>query len=441
MPTQDATKVTSATAPASTDAKPSERALEVLWQNAHTLAGGLVTEEGRRIRVLYPGRVNRRAGPDFRDAVIATESGERIAGDVELHLSAPDWYAHRHDADPNYNGVVLHVVLWPKGGKVSRQRSSMEVPVASIAGVELDIGQVRPVHVGGLADLEALDSPALGQALARAGDERFRARCEGFALELTEDGPDQVLYRALMDSLGYATNRKPFRELAERAPFASLVSLRQEPASTRALALRATLTATAGLLSHVRPPEEARQLRRLHRVIRGSSALKGDRMRPSAGKAMARAQWNLFRVRPSNNPVRRIAGAAVLVDGFIDNGPARALESDILSLSPRQLVRRLTVPKAIGVGRAADMVVNVLLPFFGAYAGFRGSRQLHGRCTELYRAFPRLADNEITREMARLLGRDAVEAAVAGARAQQGLMHVYRKIAVDSQTSADEGPF
>ena len=128
-----------------------------------------------------------------------------------------------------------------------------------------------------------------------------------------------------------------------------------------------------------------------------------------------------------------------MVDGFIDTGPAHALESDVLSLSPRRLARRLTVPKAIGPGRAADMVVNVLLPFFGAYAGFRGSRQLHERCAELYRAFPRLADNEITREMARLLGRDAVEAAVVGAREQQGLMHVYRKIAVDSQTSADEG--
>lgn len=431
------TKVTSATPRSHTDAKPSERALEVLWQNAHTLVTGLVTEEGRRIRVLYPGRVNRRAGPDFRDAVIATESGERIAGDVELHLSAPDWYAHRHDADPNYNGVVLHVVLWPKGGKVSRQRSSMEVPVASIAGVALDIRQVRPVHVGGLADLAAMDGPALAQALARAGDERFRARCEGFALELEESNPDQVLYRALMDSLGYASNRRPFRELAERASFASLVSLRQEPASTRALALRAILTATAGLLSHVRPPEEAQQLRRLNRVFRGSSALRGDGMRLPTGKAMATARWNLFRVRPSNHPVRRIAGAAVLVDGFIDTGPAHALESDVLSLSPRQLAKRLTVPKAIGAGRAAYMVVNVLLPFFGAYAGFRGSRQLHERCAELYRGFPRLADNEITREMARLLGRDAVEAAVAGARAQQGLMHVYRKIAVDSQTSAE----
>ena len=89
-----------------------ERAMDVLWQRSHTLAEGLVTEEGARLRVLYPGTANHRAGPDFRGAVIATESGERILGDVELHISAPDWYSHGHQDDAGYNGVVLHVVLW-----------------------------------------------------------------------------------------------------------------------------------------------------------------------------------------------------------------------------------------------------------------------------------------------------------------------------------------
>lgn len=87
----------------------------------------------------------------------------------------------------------MYVVLWPKGEKVSKQRSLMEVPVASIAGVALDLGQMRPVRIGGLADLEAMDSPTLGQPLARAGDERFRARSDGFTMELTEDGPPQAL--------------------------------------------------------------------------------------------------------------------------------------------------------------------------------------------------------------------------------------------------------
>jgi hypothetical protein len=58
--------------------------LAQLWRRAHALT----TTEGRAFRVLYPGRPNARAGPDFRDAVLASESGQRIVGDVELHLDA-----------------------------------------------------------------------------------------------------------------------------------------------------------------------------------------------------------------------------------------------------------------------------------------------------------------------------------------------------------------
>ena len=46
---------------ASTQAPPkrTERAMAALWQNAHVLSGGLVTEDGRRVRVAYPGRRSR----------------------------------------------------------------------------------------------------------------------------------------------------------------------------------------------------------------------------------------------------------------------------------------------------------------------------------------------------------------------------------------------
>ena len=44
----------------------------------------------------------------------------------------------------------------------------------------------------------------LGEVLDRAGDERFLAKSQGFALELADGAcdPDQVLYRALMDGAG-----------------------------------------------------------------------------------------------------------------------------------------------------------------------------------------------------------------------------------------------
>ena len=53
---------------------PSEKALAVLWQRAHALPEGLVTQDGRRLKVIYPGRPNHRAGPDFHDAIIADDA-------------------------------------------------------------------------------------------------------------------------------------------------------------------------------------------------------------------------------------------------------------------------------------------------------------------------------------------------------------------------------
>jgi hypothetical protein len=151
----------------------------------------LYTQDGRRLRVVYPGRPSGVAGPDFRDSVISTETGELVTGDVELHVSAPDWYGHRHHVDPNYNGVVLHVVLFPKGTKTTRQQSRTHVPVASLMPhadelVAAASGPPPPVRFQGQGTLE--------QLLDRAGDERFLAKSVGFALQLKVEDPDEALY-------------------------------------------------------------------------------------------------------------------------------------------------------------------------------------------------------------------------------------------------------
>ena len=122
----------------------SERSLGALWRRADRLADGLLTEDGRRFRIVYPGRLSSRPGPDFVDAVLTTDDGTRITGDIELHLRAPDWYHHHHADDPNYNAVVLHVVVSPRGQATSRQQSGMRVPVASVAHLVPDLQREEP---------------------------------------------------------------------------------------------------------------------------------------------------------------------------------------------------------------------------------------------------------------------------------------------------------
>ena len=393
--------------------RPKESALALLWRNAHTLPEGLVTEDGRRFRVVYPGRLSGRAGPDFRESLIATETGELLTGDVELHVEAPDWEGHRHDADPNYNGVILHVVLHPKGRSASPQQSKTRVAVASLGPV-LDL----LAHDEAPQQVDPAIGPVLGckkmsELLDRAGDQRFLAKSRGFALELEAADPEETLYGAVMEALGYASNRRPFQELASAVPMSGLRPLRGEPRSTRLLAIQAVLINAAGLMAFVEPPDEAARLSSLLRYLPRTKKVAADR-------------WQMFRVRPPNHPVRRVTGAAHLVDRYLESGLVRGLEEDVRRGEARHLVRRLTVRPFIGTGRAREVAVNVVLPFMYAWAGSRRDQSLGRLCRELYSQFPKLQGNDITREMVRLLSAGGEAPEITGARRHQGLIHLYR---------------
>ena len=117
------------------------------------------------------------------------------------------------------------------------------------------------------------------------------------------------------------------------------------------------------------------------------------------------------------------------MERFIQAGPVRSLARDIRQGNSTTLTKRLTVRPFIGQSRARDMAVNVVLPFMHAYGEISRSTTLTARCFELYDAFPKLSDNEITREMARLLSPDAAPITVTGARRQQGLIHLYKSLA------------
>ena len=397
----------------------SESALSALWSRAHTLADSLITEGGKRMRVIYPGRPSARAGPDFRDAVLLQEDGSAITGDVELHTTAPGWYNHGHHSDPNYNGVVLHVVFSPKGHADTRQQSGAQTPVLALEAVAHNLDKANTDSTPSLSSLAALRHSTdialdIASALDAAGDARFLAKSHGFTLDIMQDGPDEALYRGIMDALGYASNRKPFRMLAQRVPYLTLASLRNEPPATRLLAIKSLLLGASGILHLVAAAEDPAQLRRLYRRM------------PKPTRPLIKKDWKLFRVRPANHPVRRIIGAAHILDSCIEGGIAHALAADLLQGGNRSLTARLAHPPYIGKARARDMLVNVALPFLHADARSGRGEALANAAFEAYAVAPKLQDNEITREMCRLC--DIGKEVKLTARRQQGLIHLYKAL-------------
>ena len=365
-----------------------ERLLAKLWRAREGRA--LRAVDGRRVQALYAGRPAPGHGPDFQDAVVLLD-GERRTGSVELHRKPSDWRAHGHDADPAYDGVVLHVVAR-----------------AEQAGPDLPVVELRARKRGGPQEPELLaqaareGSAGLRQMLVRSGAARFRERADAAARRIAEAGPEQALHEAVFDALGYAENREPFLRLARAAPAAELARLaRETPEAERAAALERRLLGAAGF---------------------GDAPDGADGSEPPPPRRpedASRSAWRTAGVRPANHPRRRVLGAAALLARAADEGLLSACARACAG-GPSALKALLTVAGArgtlIGAGRAREIAVNVALPALAA-AGAPGAEGVYLR-------FPAPPENALTKEARRLAGAAGMRLS---ACEQIGLIRLYRR--------------
>jgi hypothetical protein len=343
-----------------------------------------------------------------------------VQGDVEIHVHQKDWMAHGHGQDPRYNGVVLHVALEVQSPSTDLQ-SGRQAPVVSLApllsGKESSGTRPGPALWGLLAKQgypRPKSAAGLGALLDRAGDDRFAAKSGRFRKFLEEQSPDQTLYEGLMEGLGYHQNQHPFAQLAQRASYRPVErAARQLAPEIRPQAIEAWLATLSGL----------------------SPAAQGPASCPlpvGLGPPLSPEAWHCFRVRPANHPLRRIAGAAGLLARFVESGLVAGLRRIASAGKPSGLASALAVPgypdsgtALVGLGRARDLAVNVVLPFLNALAVRDDEPGAGEAYLGLYHRFGMLQENELTREMAGQLLVPSWRDVVASARRQQGLLHLH----------------
>ena len=385
-----------------------EKTLQDAWRRSAGRDISLKASDGRWYRVVYAGRRGGSYGPDFVDAVLMRDDGARITGDVEIHVRRNGWRAHGHDKDPRYNGVTFHAFLENAGETATVSSDSREVRELRLGpllgGNPLRQGCSKPTPSPDLPVVEPLPLPL---DLTTAGEERFAARVSGAELSMSHEGVDQTLYAAVMECMGFPRNKRQFRELARRLPWDTLTSW-----------------SPAGDFS------------RIEDLLLWAG---GFADKPAgAGRLNGTAPtWTRPAGRPDNAPERRIRGAARLAARWCEGGgPARAVTAVVVgSKTPREVIRAFEAPgeggrrSLIGSGRAAEIAVNAVLPGLCAMARLRGDRALESVAVDLYRRFPALPENSITREAKLIfaLGPDKLES-VYGAREQQGLIYLYRSM-------------
>ena len=252
----------------------SEKAFADLWERALELRPSIVDREGHLYEVVFPGIRNTGPGPDFTGAVLIRD-GRRFGGDVELHLDPSGWRGHGHHTDGAYNGVVLQVVM-----RMGARNSAHPSPPTA-----------RAVFPTTEPDAQPPCSRLETNAIRQLGIERFVAKSAGFRLELEAGvNAEQLMYRAVMECLGYTRNRTPFLELSKSVPVSQFDTLRSEPASSAQFAVLSALAVSGGLAEETDRAESV-QMRRVARTL-------GIRR-----SVIPASSWSRFRVRPNGRTV------------------------------------------------------------------------------------------------------------------------------------------
>ena len=418
-----------------------EKQVTEAWQLLLNRGCKLLTEKGQSLRVIYPGKTSDIPGSDFQDAVIEVNR-HLLKGNIELHVKSSDWHQHEHDRNPIYNGVVLHVALRHDYEGDIRTQAGAVIPEVAIDRYLKDYTDT-PVSGRQCCSGIGAQSDSLIEMIDNAGLARFYEKAAHFQNYLQCQDTGQTLYYGIMTALGYSHNKEPFRQLAAKVPLSVLESIvRENNQDNKSLAL---LLGTAGLLPSQRPQIEYSPLEDYTYV----DELERGWERMKRIDVMSYAEWQPFRVRPSNSPLRRIAGICHLLQRYqakgllagllelVRNVPAEKgchlLEDGLMAADDGYWSSRYDFGKGypglskwlIGQSRAADIVINVLLPFVYARGEGNGRKELAEKTLTIFRDYPAVETNTLERHMRAQFGLKSTQ--VNSAQRQQGLLHIYKK--------------
>jgi Protein of unknown function (DUF2851) len=371
-------------------ARPRERDLIARWGAGAWCGWPLHASDGAVYTVVFHGRPGGSVGPDFRDAVLTDAAGERLTGDIELHLTPAGWRAHGHSSDARYNAVALHITLTASHSAADQTcalASGRRAPLIVLAAQE---APARPAPLawpcahfaaakGRLSLLRSAGWARFEERVAALTEEMCRAPAVGVANWRPADG---ALCVALAEALAYGRDRAALRLCGERL--------------ARGQAPDALLTTAARL-----PVIERRRLDGLLALL--------DR-------------WGWA------SPLATLIAA-------LEAGARRAGASGAAQALTEAL--RVVERGAVSPGRARILAFNVALPAIVAWARSQSddpaSVALERMARAVVGALPGLPSNQITREMTRQLGLARLPG---GALAQQGLHHIWSRACREKRCDA-----
>lgn len=283
-----------------------EKLMQYVWKHRLWRSEDMVTNTGKKVRVVDPGLLNTDTGPDFFNAKIEID-GHMWVGNVEMHYRATDWKRHRHDSDKAYDSVILHVVA--KDDAPVRRTNGELIPqlvlevspqfnadYASLVGATIEVPCATKIkQVPHLTIVEWVEGLAFERLHGKV--ERIHQLLDSF-----NGSWEDVCYVTLARNFGFGINNDAFERLARRTPLRLLGKH-----SDSVLQIEALLFGQAGMLDAQKPGMDS-----YYNQLCTEYAFLSNKFQLTP---MEKESWKLFRIRPQNFPYRRIAMLAQFIEG------------------------------------------------------------------------------------------------------------------------------
>ncbi|MHA4895197.1 DUF2851 family protein [Pedobacter sp. PWIIR3] len=281
----------------------SENFLFFIWQFRLFDHRDLKCADGRRLRILNPGKLNKNAGPDFTEARITVDH-ILWAGDVEIHVKASDWKLHNHQDNNAYEAVILHVV-YENDLAVCRPNGQV-IPTLIIKNI---FSEDLVANYSNLLketnrfpcrqQIAEIDQVIVNSFLSELLIERLLQKSEEVLIKLAERKGDwnETFYFFLARNFGFKVNAGAFEMLATSLPKQVLDKCSHDPTDVEAL-----IFGQAGFLNEQINEDYPTQLRSAYHFLRSKHKL----------NPVPVSIWKFLRMRPLNFPTIRLAQLAAL---------------------------------------------------------------------------------------------------------------------------------
>ena len=383
-----------------------EELLHFIWKMISKRVHGFKSTSGDKIIIGDTGVHNHYAGPDFLEANVLIEETPWF-GSVELHCKSSDWYHHKHEEDPNYDNVLLHVVYLHD--KEVYRKDGSTIPVIELRHI-LPQDHLRKYEILMQASLDIpceklvvdIDKRIKSEQLKQACAERLIQKSKTFLSELEKVNGDwnQLFIHKLFSHFGFKTNTKAIRALLDYIPFHVLQKSQDSLQSMNAL-----LMGSAGFLE--KPVDDySFQLAKEFQFLKHKHQLSSP----------PPIQWRFARTRPQNSPYLRLSQLANLMhsSSHLFSTILQDIEaSEMIKLFRCQgesywsthtqfgQKRAKPIHTALGMKSAQGIVVNTVVQTLYSYGLYLNENTYCQRAMRILEAIP-AENNRFTRRYQKL---------------------------------------